>query len=646
MRKRKMFPFLAAGIVALASCNTPQKEVVKIAAINPANMDTTVAAGTDFYEYACGGWIKNNPLKPEYARFGTFDQLLENNQEQLRVLIEELSATPALYAMGLDSTKLNADGVAPVKEELAAINALATKSDVSKMVATLHKEGMAPFFALFVGADEKNSAMNIVQLYQAGIGMGDRDYYLLEDEGSAKMRDAYRAYINKLFTLAGSSPEQADAAVDAVMKIEKAIAEISYGREDLRDSQKNYNKLAYEDFKQIESPLDWDVYFESMGLAGLKELDAKQINFYKDMSEALRNTTVDEQKYYLAFNLLSAAAPYLSDDFVDADFEFYGKVMSGKQEQQPRWKRSLNTVNGALGEAVGEMYVEKYFPASSKEKMLTLVGNLQTALSERINGLEWMSDTTKAKAQEKLAAFTVKIGYPDKWRDYSGLEIKDDSYWANVRRSNIFDMAYQLADVDKPVDKSRWHMNPQTVNAYYNPTTNEICFPAAILQPPFFNPDADDAVNYGAIGVVIGHEMTHGFDDQGRNYDKDGNLIDWWTAEDAVRFTERADKLVDQYDGGLLVAHQAYLNSLKGKETPAPIDGFTNEQRFFLGYATLWGQNIRPEEIRRRTKIDPHSLGKWRVNAALRNIAPFYAAFDIKEGDPMFMAPVDRVVIW
>ena len=387
------------------------------------------------------------------------------------------------------------------------------------------------------------------------------------------------------------------------------------------------------------------------------------------MNKALRNTTVDEQKYYLAFNLLSAAAPYLSDDFVDADFEFYGKVMSGKQEQQPRWKRSLNTVNGALGEAVGEMYVEKYFPASSKEKMLTLVGNLQTALSERINGLEWMSDTTKAKAQEKLAAFTVKIGYPDKWRDYSGLEIKDDSYWANVRRSNIFDMAYQLADVDKPVDKSRWHMNPQTVNAYYNPTTNEICFPAAILQPPFFNPDADDAVNYGAIGVVIGHEMTHGFDDQGRNYDKDGNLIDWWTAEDAVRFKERADKLVDQYDqiividtlhangrftlgeniadhGGLLVAHQAYLNSLKGKETPAPIDGFTNEQRFFLGYATLWGQNIRPEEIRRRTKIDPHSLGKWRVNAALRNIAPFYAAFDIKEGDPMFMAPADRVVIW
>lgn len=680
MRKRKMFPFLAAGMVAFASCNTPQKEVVKIAAIDPANLDTTVAAGTDFYQYACGGWIKNNPLKPEYARFGTFDQLRENNQEQLRVLIEELSATPheagsvaqkigALYAMGLDSTKLNAEGVAPIKEELAAINSLATKADVSRMVATLHKEGMAPFFALAIDADEKNSDMNIVQLYQAGIGMGDRDYYLLEDEGSAKMRDAYKAYINKLFTLSGSSPEQAEAAVEAVMKIEKGIAGISYSREDLRDSQKNYNKVAYEDFKKIGSPLDWDVYFESIGLAGLKELDAKQISFYKDLDSVLRNTTVDEQKYYLAFNLLNTASSYLSDDFVDAEFEFYGKVMSGKQERQPRWKRSLGTVNGALGEAVGEMYVAKYFPASSKEKMLTLVGNLQTALSERINGLEWMGDTTKMKAQEKLAAFTVKIGYPDKWRDYSGLEIKDDSYWANVRRSNIFDMEYQLADAGKPVDKSRWYMSPQTVNAYYNPTTNEICFPAAILQPPFFNPDADDAVNYGAIGVVIGHEMTHGFDDQGRNYDKDGNLVDWWTAEDAARFTERADKLADQYDqiivvdtihangrftlgeniadhGGLLVAHQAYLNSLKGKEAPAPIDGFTNEQRFFLGYATLWGQNIRPEEIRRLTKIDPHSLGKWRVNAALRNIAPFYGAFDIKEGDPMYMAPADRVVIW
>ena len=558
--------------------------------------------------------------------------------------------------------------MAPIKEQLEAIQRLGTKADVAKMVAVLHKEGMAPFFALFVDADEKNSSMNIVQLYQAGIGMGDRDYYLLDDEGTVKMRDAYKQFINRLFTLTGASPEQAEAAVNAVMKIETGIAEISYSREDLRDSQKNYNKIKLEEFKAKNNPIDWDVYFESMGLMEIEYLDAKQLPFYGALDEFLKNVSIDEQKYYLAFNLLNASAPYLSDEFVAAEFDFYGKTMSGKQEQQPRWKRSLSTVNGALGEAVGQMYVAKYFPASSKEKMLTLVGNLQKALSERIAGLEWMSDETKAKAQEKLSAFIVKIGYPDKWRDYTALEIKDDSYWANVCRSNIFEMDYMLAQAGKPVDRSRWGMTPQTVNAYYNPTTNEICFPAAILQPPFFNPDADDAVNYGAIGVVIGHEMTHGFDDQGRNYDKDGNLTDWWTAEDAARFTERADRLVQQYDdiivvdsvhangrytlgeniadqGGLLVSHLAYLNSLNGK-TPAPIDGFTNEQRFYLGYATLWGQNIRPEEILRLTKIDPHSLGKWRVNAALRNIDTFYSAFDIKEGDPMYMMPADRVVIW
>lgn len=680
MRKLMVIPLVAAGMVAMSGCSkSPVKETAKVDAINLANLDTTVAPGTDFYQYACGGWIEKNPLKPEYSRFGTFDQLRDNNQEQLRSLIDELGSTPqeagsvaqkigSLYEMGLDSVKLNKDGMAPIKEQLEAIQRLGTKADVAKMVAVLHKEGMAPFFALFVDADEKNSSMNIVQLYQAGIGMGDRDYYLLDDEGTVKMRDAYKQFINRLFTLTGASPEQAEAAVNAVMKIETGIAEISYSREDLRDSQKNYNKIKLEEFKAKNNPIDWDVYFESMGLMEIEYLDAKQLPFYGALDEFLKNVSIDEQKYYLAFNLLNASAPYLSDEFVAAEFDFYGKTMSGKQEQQPRWKRSLSTVNGALGEAVGQMYVAKYFPASSKEKMLTLVGNLQKALSERIAGLEWMSDETKAKAQEKLSAFIVKIGYPDKWRDYTALEIKDDSYWANVCRSNIFEMDYMLAQAGKPVDRSRWGMTPQTVNAYYNPTTNEICFPAAILQPPFFNPDADDAVNYGAIGVVIGHEMTHGFDDQGRNYDKDGNLTDWWTAEDAARFTERAARLVQQYDdiivvdsvhangrytlgeniadqGGLLVSHLAYLNSLNGK-TPAPIDGFTNEQRFYLGYATLWGQNIRPEEILRLTKIDPHSLGKWRVNAALRNIDTFYSAFDIKEGDPMYMMPADRVVIW
>lgn len=682
MKVKIMFPLMAAGLMVLAGCgNNAQKTDGQSSckSVNLANLDTTVAAGADFYQYACGGWMKEHPLKPEFSRYGVFEQLMETNREQLRALVEELKAAPQeegsvaqkigmLYELALDSVKTNEDGFEPVKEELAAIRDLGTKAELSKMVAYLHKEGITPYFALYVGADEKNSSMNIVQLYQAGLGMGDRDYYLQNDETFSKIREAYKAYISRLFVLAGHSPEQADAAVTAVMNVENGIAKISFSREEMRDSQKNYNKMSCADFIKSNDALDWNAYFSAMGLDSTPELDAKQFAYYKKLGDFLKTVSLDDQKCYLAFNLLRAAAPYLSDNFVNANFDFYGKTMSGKQELEQRWKRALSTVNGVLGEAVGQMYVAKYFPASSKEKMLTLVGNLQKALGERINNLEWMGDSTKLKAQEKLAAFTVKIGYPDKWRDYSALEIKQDSYWANVRRSSIFEMDYMLADAGKPVDKSRWYMTPQTINAYYNPTTNEICFPAAILQPPFFDPEADDAINYGAIGVVIGHEMTHGFDDQGRNYDKEGNLTDWWTADDATRFTERANKLVAQYDnilvldtmhangsytlgeniadqGGLLISHQAYLNSLQG-QTPAVIDGFTGEQRFYLGYATLWAQNIRDEEIVRLTKMDPHSLGKWRVNAALKNIDAFYEAFGIKEGDAMYMQPADRVNIW
>lgn len=682
MKVKIMFPLMAAGLMVLAGCgNNAQKTDGQSSckSVNLANLDTTVAAGADFYQYACGGWMKEHPLKPEFSRYGVFEQLMETNREQLRALVEELKAAPQeegsvaqkigmLYELALDSVKTNEDGFEPVKEELAAIRDLGTKAELSKMVAYLHKEGITPYFALYVGADEKNSSMNIVQLYQAGLGMGDRDYYLQDDETFSKIREAYKAYVSRLFVLAGHSPEQADAAVTAVMNVENGIAKISFSREEMRDSQKNYNKMSCADFIKSNDALDWNAYFSAMGLDSIPELDAKQFAYYKKLGDFLKTVSLDDQKCYLAFNLLRAAAPYLSDNFVNANFDFYGKTMSGKQELEQRWKRALSTVNGVLGEAVGQMYVAKYFPASSKEKMLTLVGNLQKALGERINNLEWMGDSTKLKAQEKLAAFTVKIGYPDKWRDYSALEIKQDSYWANVRRSSIFEMDYMLADAGKPVDKSRWYMTPQTINAYYNPTTNEICFPAAILQPPFFDPEADDAINYGAIGVVIGHEMTHGFDDQGRNYDKEGNLTDWWTADDATRFTERANKLVAQYDnilvldtmhangsytlgeniadqGGLLISHQAYLNSLQG-QTPAVIDGFTGEQRFYLGYATLWAQNIRDEEIVRLTKMDPHSLGKWRVNAALKNIDAFYEAFGIKEGDAMYMQPADRVNIW
>ena len=682
MKVKIMFPLVAAGFMVLAGCGNKAQETdtqSTCKSVNLANLDTTVTAGEDFYQYACGGWMKEHPLKPEFSRYGVFEQLMEMNREQLRALVEELKAAPQqegsvaqkigmLYELALDSVKTNEEGFEPVKEELLAIRNLGTKAEVSQMVVNLHKEGITPFFALYVGADEKNSSMNIVQLYQAGLGMGDRDYYLQNDETFSKIREAYKAYISRLFALAGHSPEQAEAAVAPVINVENGIAKISFSREELRDSQKNYNKMSCADFIKSNDALDWNAYFAAMGLDSIPELDAKQFAYYKKLGDFLKKVSLDDQKYYLAFNLLSAAAPYLSDNFVNASFDFYGKTMSGKQMLEERWKRALSTVNGSLGEAVGQMYVSKYFPASSKEKMLTLVGNLQKALGERINTLEWMGDSTKLKAQEKLAAFTVKIGYPDKWRDYSALEIKPDSYWANVRRSSIFEMEYMLADAGKPVDKSRWYMTPQTINAYYNPTTNEICFPAAILQPPFFDPEADDAINYGAIGVVIGHEMTHGFDDQGRNYDKEGNLADWWTSEDAARFTERANKLVAQYDniivldtmhangsftlgeniadqGGLLISHQAYLNSLQG-ETPAVIDGFTGDQRFYLGYATLWAQNIRDEEIVRRTKMDPHSLGKWRVNAALKNIDTFYKAFDVKEGDAMYMQSADRVNIW
>lgn len=675
-----MFVFsLLAGSLAIAGCSTPVRQGTPTGA-NVANLDTTVAPGTDFYQYACGGWIKDNPLKPEYARFGTMDKLSENNQEQLKSLFEEVSSTPqepgsigdkiaTLYALGLDSVKLNADGAAPIKSGLAQIEAVSDRNSLSEMIANLHKEGFAPFFHVFVGADEKNSTMNIVQLYQGGLAMGDRDYYLQQGADMDKIRTAYKEYVSQLFTLAGYTPAQVQAAVNAVMKIETGIAGFSASREALRDPQENYNKVNMSDFAKQANFFDWKVYFQTLGLDNQKELDAKQTAFYPALNKFMQGIPLNEQKYYLAFNLLDAAAPYLSDDFVNAAFGFYGKTLSGKQEHKPRWKRALAATDAALSEAVGQMYVAKYFPPASKEKMLKLVGNLQKALGQRIDNLEWMGDTTKIKAQEKLATFIVKIGYPDKWRDYSGLEIKKDSYWDNVRRSNIFDMEYQLSEAGKPVDRARWYMSPQTVNAYYNPTTNEICFPAAILQPPFFDSNADDALNYGAIGVVIGHEMTHGFDDQGRNYDKDGNLADWWTAEDAARFKERADKLVAQYDaiivadtvhangrytlgeniadhGGLLVAYTAYTNSLEGKQTPAVTDGFTNAQRFFLGYASLWGQNIRTEEILRLTKIDPHSLGKWRVNAAIRNIPSFYSAFDITEKDAMYMAPEDRVVIW
>lgn len=671
---------IAAGLTGISGCGSEKAGTGSVPALDKANMDMAVEPGSDFYRYANGGWIRNNPLKPEYSRYGIFDKLADDNLTHVRQIVEDaanMEQTPGsvaqkittLYGLGMDSTRLNQQGAAPIMEQLAAIDAVENATALAQMVATMHREGISPYFVTYVSGDEKNSSMNVATLHQEGLGMGDRDYYLQQGEEMEAIRDAYKTYIAKLFTLSGYTPEQAAAAAEVVMKIEGRIAQASYPREVLRDTEKNYNKTTGSKWVADNRMIDWAAYFAGLGLDPANEIVVKQADFFGDLERSLRDVTLDEHKTYLKYNLISSAASYLSDDFVNASFDFHGRTMTGREELQPRWKRALNTTDGALSEAIGKLYVERFFPASSKQKMTQLVANLQTALGQRIDGLEWMSNDTKQRAHEKLAAFTVKIGYPDKWRNYDALDIRDDSYWANIRRSNMFEMDYMLSKVGQPVDKSEWLMSPQTVNAYYNPTTNEICFPAAILQPPFFNPDADDAVNYGGIGVVIGHEMTHGFDDQGRNYDKEGNINDWWSADDARSFEQLADILVAQFNaievapgvhangeftlgeniadqGGLLISRQAYENSLKGKERPQPIDGFTDDQRFYLAYASVWAQGIRPEEILRLTKIDPHSLGEWRVNATLRNIDDFYTAFDVKEGDPMYMDPQQRVNIW
>ena len=672
--------FMALGVAAMTFAACSQSKDAGKPAIDLANFDNTVSAGEDFYQYACGGWMANNPLTPEYARYGIFDQLDKENQEKLKSLIEELNANPQepgsvgekiqiVYALGMDTAKLNADGAAPVQEQIATIKGVSNMDEFSAMIAKMQRIGTRSYFGMYIGADEKNSTMNLLQFSQGGLSMGDRDYYLLDDENSVRIRTAYKEYMNKLFTLAGYSAEDAAKATDAVMALETKIAEISVDRATLRDVHKNYNKMPLKDFVKKYNFINWDIFMKEVGIKNSTEVNASQVTFFEKLTKLLKKVSLEDQKEFMVFKLLNSASNYLSDDFVNANFEFFGKTVQGREMLQPLWKRSLSVVNRTLSEALGQKYVEKYFPASSKEKMVEMVANLQVALGERINALEWMSDETKAKAQEKLGTFIVKVGYPDTWKDYTALEIKNDSYWANMCRASEFRHNEMMEDEGKPVDRTEWGMSPQTVNAYYNPTTNEICFPAAILQPPFFNANADDAVNYGGIGVVIGHEMTHGFDDQGRNYDKDGNISAWWTPEDETKFNERAQVLVEQYNkiividtvhadgaytlgeniadqGGLLIAHQAYMNTLKDKPAPADIDGFNHNQRFYLGYANLWAQNVRPQEILRRTKTDVHSLGKWRVNGALRNIEGFYEAFGIKEGDAMWMDPSERIIIW
>lgn len=679
MKTKLCIAFAALAVATLAGCAEQKKEAKVSTGINLANLDTTAVPGNDFFRYACGGFNDSHPLTAEYSRYGAFEMLMEENQKQLRELIENFAGQENqagtqgqkigdLYNLAMDSVKLNSDGISPIKPMLDKIAAITDKSQIIPMKAELSNNGVGTYFTSYVYGDPKNSTLNIFQMAQGGINLGEKEYYLDTDESTTAIREQYKQYIVKLFTLAGFSKADAKKKMEDVMAIETAIAKASYSAVERRDPEANYHKMTYDELKKTFPNIDWDTYLKTLGVSGVTELNVEQIEPIKEVEKLIQTMPLSCHISYLQYNLIDAAASYLSDDFVAARFDFYGKVLSGRQANQPRWKRAVNSVNGMLGEIVGQMYVEKYFPAAAKERMVGLVKNLQSALGERIQAQEWMSDSTKVRAMEKLAAFHVKVGYPDKWKDYSDLHIEKDSYWANVCRAAQWGVKDMYSRIGKPVDKDEWLMSPQTVNAYYNPLTNEICFPAAILQYPFFDMNADDAFNYGAIGVVIGHEMTHGFDDQGRQFDKDGNLKDWWAEGDGDRFNERTKVMVDFFNnievlpglkangqltlgeniadhGGLIVSYLAYKNATRNNPLPE-VDGFTADQRFFIAYATLWAGNIREEEIRSRTKSDPHSLGEWRVNGALPHVDAWYDAFGITDKDSMYIAPENRLKVW
>ncbi len=655
--------------------------------INLDNLDTTVSPLEDFYQYACGGWMKNHPLDAEHSRYGSFDFLAEENQKQLKGIIDSVSANKneagsiadkiaTLYNIGMDSVRLQEQGCEPLKPYLEEINNLKTREDIWNEILKMHHRGNHVFFGVFGEADKDDAKQCIAWAYQTGLGLGDRDYYLLDEGNNAKLRVGYVELMTKLFAMAGydqMSGIKADKLAKMVMDFETRLAKSHLTQLECRDPFATFNRYTLDEATKFTPNIDWKGYFTSMNiLDGMKSFNIATPKCLAEVNKALADADINTIKAYFAWHEINAAASYLSDDFVNAKFDFYGKQMSGKEVNRPRWKRVTDVVDGAMGEALGKLYVEKYFPAEAKQRMEVLVNNLIEALGQRIDMATWMTDQTKANAHAKLSTIYVKIGYPNKWRDYSGLEIKDDSYYANIVRSNEFDMDYMLSKINKPVDRDEWGMTPQTVNAYYNPTTNEICFPAAILQPPFFQFDADDAANYGAIGVVIGHELTHGFDDQGRNYDKDGNLNDWWTEEDSKNFDNNKQVLIDAFNavkvlddpetyangaltlgeniadnGGLHVSHLAMMNAMaKGQINKDKMDGFTPQQRFFLAYAAVWASNIRPEGILQLTQMDVHSLARNRVNVTLPHIGEFHDAWDVKAGNKMWLDPDKRAQLW
>ena len=680
----KTFVFFIS-LMALTACTKPQTTGIHL-----ENLDTTAVAQNDFYQYACGGWMKNNPIPNEYSRFGSFDKLGLSNLEQVNGLIADIASKQHkmgsipqkigdVYNLSMDTARRNQEGIAPVLPVLQEIDNVTDQAEWSEVLGKAMDFGL---WAMYVDADAMNSSMNILNEYQAGFALSQKDYYIDEDEHTKHIREEYVKHVEKMFTLFG----QANAAEKAatVLRLETRLAKAAFSNVELRDPIANYNKMSVEELQQLVPEVDWTVYFDALfsmvqnGAELSERLDSLSIGQIRHLQEAgkmLAEESLEDMKTLFTWQVIDGSADFLTEEIFMQNFEFYGRTLSGRQEPTPLWKRAVAMVNGTLGEAVGVMYVEKYFPEENKARMLDLVKNLQVALGERIQALEWMSDETKAKAMEKLNTFTVKIGYPDKWRDYTALEIDPAlTYYANIQRAAKFEQDYSLSFLGKPVDKDKWFMTPQTVNAYYNPATNEICFPAGILQYPFFDMNADDAFNYGAIGVVIGHEMTHGFDDQGSQFDKDGNLINWWTEEDRARFEERT-KVMEEYfnaievapgvyangkftlgeniadHGGLQVAYQAFQNAQKaaignGQSAIGVVDGLTPEQRFFLAYANVWAGNIRPEEVLQRTKSDPHSLGMWRVNGALPHISAWYDAWHVTEESPMYLAPEKRVSIW
>ncbi len=646
--------------------------------LDPANMDTSVKPGDNFFLYANGAWLKNNPVPPTETRWGSFNELQENNFKALHALLTEAAAKKhadtksaeykvgAFYRTGMDTVAIEQLGMQPVKPLLSEIDKISNPEILLNTIAKFQTKGMGVLFGFYVFPDDKNVTKQVPQFYQGGLGLPDRDYYFNEDARSKELRNAYRNYLRQMMGLIGV--ENPSNAAEAVYKLETQLARASMTRVDMRDPYKLYNKFTKQELAKNFELFDWTSLTEIMRIGSETEFIIGQPEFFKEVGKQMKEVPVETWKNYLKFHVVNDMAPYLSSRFADARFAFYGTAVRGQQEQQPRWKRVLQVVDGSIGELLGQMYVSKHFKPEAKERMLALVNNLQETYAERIKRLDWMSEPTKQKALAKLNTFMKKIGYPDEWKDYKRVLISDKSYVDNVLAAAAFEYDYNISKLGLPVNRAEWHMTPPTVNAYYNPAFNEIVFPAGILQYPFFDFSADDAVNYGGIGAVIGHEMTHGFDDQGRQYDADGNLNDWWTPEDADQFNRRAQVVERQFNdyavldtvkvngkltlgenladlGGLSIALEAFKKTEQYKSRKK-IDGFSPEQRFFLSWAQVWRANTRPEELASRIVTDPHSPNEWRTNGPLSNMSEFYEAFNVRPGDKMYLPENQRANVW